>query len=137
MGKKRFGVSIREEVADILDSLADYLSLSRSTVVEKAVENYVSVYLHYYRKEHECKSILIIVSRGRGEKTSYNKVLEVYRDIVKNTTHYHVDDKCIVVMYMEGQSNMIMSAYRDVLDEKTYLATILVPLCGNFLSNTR
>jgi len=59
--KRRFGVSIPENIARQLEEAAVYTGSNRSLVVEKALTEFLHEELHANR-EHDCSGIIIVYS---------------------------------------------------------------------------
>ena len=111
--KRRFGISIPENLARDLDKLASKLSIDRSSLVSEAIRTYVHDHLHYLTP-HKCMGILILFSNV--ENDNYRKLLKIieeYRDIIISYTHHHIEEKCIEVLILSGSSEKIRSLHRE------------------------
>lgn len=111
--KRRFGISIPEEIAKDLDELASKLETDRSSIVSEAIRTYVHDHLHYLTP-HKCMGLLIIFSQ-KGEKSyrKFFKIIEKYRDVIASYTHLHIDEKCIEVLVLSGSSGKIRDLHRE------------------------
>ena len=104
--RRRFGVSIPEDLAHKLDTLAEIMGIDRSSLVGKAVENLVEEYEHYVR-EHICQGVMVIVQGDNAIRPRLSELLEEYSDIVLLSFHYHVGGRCLEVAVVKGFSRRI------------------------------
>jgi CopG family nickel-responsive transcriptional regulator len=111
-GKRRFGVSIPSDIADALDKLAEAVNTDRSSLVAEALRTYIHDHLHYL-VPHKCLGILIVIDR-RGRLSSTGRVIEKYKDIIKNYTHNHVDNHCVEIFIVNGSSSRIRDLDREL-----------------------
>ncbi len=123
-GKKRFGVSVSEEVARDLDVLADKLSVDRSSIVEEALREYIHDHL-YYLKPHRCQGVMVILGRVPHEKLL--NIIEENRDIIHAYSHLHVSGQCIEFMVVSGPSDKIALLHK-VLAEETGCTVRYMPV---------
>jgi len=102
--KRRFGISITANVANVLDELASKLGVDRSSIIEKAVRNFLLDHMHYV-VPHECKGLMVLTgSYGRDDLL---KVIESFRDVIHSYIHMHVGDMCIEIIVVSGISSRI------------------------------
>jgi CopG family nickel-responsive transcriptional regulator len=107
MRKKRFGVSLPENLVDDLDHLGRTLSIDRSKLVEEAVRLFIRDHRHHIHP-HYCKGVLIIQSRTDScLAVEVKKILEEFRSIIRFSVHFHVDDDCLDMIVTSGSSQDI------------------------------
>ncbi|RLG81749.1 MAG: CopG family transcriptional regulator [Thermoprotei archaeon] len=111
MSKRRFGVSIPEELAHDLDRLAEIIGCDRSKLVTEAVREYVHEHVHYTQK-HRCLGVLICVRMTSSE--SRRDVVDKYHSVVKSYSHIHVGRLCIEIYVVEGDSNEIVKLHSEL-----------------------
>ncbi len=114
MKKKRFGVSIPENIAVRLDTVAKALGVDRSYIVAQALEAYLNDYEHYL-EEHRCLGLILVVTEGR-RRINVASIVERYRDVVCSYSHVHTDGRCIELLLVSGSSSRIASLYRELMD---------------------
>lgn len=105
MAKKRFGVSIDSKISAELDSIARNLNTDRSKIVEIALQSYITEHKHLSSK-HNCRGILIMKGIGGA---SFNDVLESYRSVIVNHIHSHIENECVHIVFVSGDSEHINS----------------------------
>ncbi len=106
--RRRFGVSVPEELARMLDELARVVNRDRSSLVAEALRVYLHDHQHLLRP-HRCAGVIIAWSRSGDVKA---EVLEEYMDIVRGHLHAHLDGYCVNVVLVEGDSERIASLTR-------------------------
>ena len=112
MGKKRrFGISIPEEVANDLDFLAERLNVDRSRIVCEAIRTYIRDHAHYL-SPHECYGVITLIS---NDNVQLLRVIEEFKDIIKEFTHIHIDEKCINALVVSGCSTKIAELHRRLM----------------------
>lgn len=113
--KRRFGISIPEDMARDLDKLASKLSVDRSSIVCEAIRTYIHDHLHYLIP-HKCMGILILFSHiGENNYKNFFKIIERYKDVIISYTHHHIEEKCIEVLILSGSSEKIQSLHREFI----------------------
>ncbi|GBF08764.1 hypothetical protein apy_04890 [Aeropyrum pernix] len=112
MAKRRFGVSIPEDLAQRLDEASRRLGVERSRLVEKAVEALLEDYRHLLTR-HSCSGIIIVSCPPRGEAEIATAV-EKFRDIVAARLHSHTTGRCIEALIVEGDSMRIAMLHRQL-----------------------
>jgi CopG family nickel-responsive transcriptional regulator len=118
MGKKRFGISIDEDLADKLDELSKALSTDRSAIVEDAIRGVIAEHSHYLY-EHECKGIMILVySEGKGCSVFVRQLIEDFKDIIQFSSHYHTGNNCTEVFFIAGNSLRIRDLHSEAKKRK-------------------
>ena len=110
--KRRFGVSIPEDVASDLDFLAEKLNVNRSTLVCEAIRTYIRDHAHYL-SPHECYGVITLIS---NDNVQLLRVIEEFKDIIREFTHIHIDEKCINALVVFGSSTKIAELHRRLLD---------------------
>ncbi len=99
MRKRRFGISLREDVAEELDELASSLSINRSNLIEEIISQEMRERGHLLRK-HTCTGILVVVST-RGRESNLYKVYDEFRPLIKSIAHFHSKNLCMDVLFIE------------------------------------
>lgn len=113
--KRRFGISIPEDMARDLDKLASKLSIDRSSIVCEAIRTYIHDHLHYLTP-HKCMGVLILFSHiSRNNYKKFFNIIERYRDVIISYTHHHIEEKCIEVLILSGSSEKIQSLHREFM----------------------
>ncbi len=120
--KRRFGVSIPEEIAEDLEKLAKKLNVSRSEVICEALRIYIRDHAHYLT-QHECCGIITVVSKNPSLS-----VVESFRDIIAEFKHTHIEDICINTFIVSGDSFRIAELHNHLL--KTCKDVRFIPLKG-------
>ncbi|MEM1541847.1 MAG: ribbon-helix-helix domain-containing protein [Ignisphaera sp.] len=111
--KKRFGISIDSSLACEIDRLAKILGIDRSKLVEKALTNFVNEYSYSHAHEnHFCRGV-IIVETDEGEKI--DRAIESFKDVVLSYTHNHLENTCICMFIVSGNSERIKDLHRNLL----------------------
>lgn len=107
--KKRFGVSIPIGIASKLDELVSITGQDRSSVVARAVEEYVHEDLHV-GEEHHCSGILIYKDKqppgNLGDKTSSS--------IIKGISFIQLRGGSVTVFFVEGSYSSIQLVRRKL-----------------------
>ncbi len=112
MGKKRrFGISIPEDVANDLDFLAEILNVDRSKIVCEAIRTYIRDHAHYL-SPHECYGVITLIS---NDNVQLLRVIEEFKDIIMEFTHIHIDEKCINALVVSGNSVKIAELHRRLM----------------------
>ncbi len=109
--KRRFGVSLPEDVASDLDSLAEMLKVDRSKLVSEAVRTYVRDHAHYLIP-HECYGVITLIS---NDNMRLLKVIEEFKDIIREFTHVHIEENCVNALVVSGSSEKIAELHRRLL----------------------
>ena len=112
--KRRFGISVPEDLAEALDRLAEALSADRSRLVSEALRAFMEDHKHHL-VPHECTGLLIVVAApGRSKVPS---LLEEFRDVVQGYNHFHTPGFCIEVLFVSGPSARVSALHGAVLKE--------------------
>ncbi|GAB6147819.1 CopG family ribbon-helix-helix protein [Stetteria hydrogenophila] len=112
--KRRFGVSIGKDLTETLDAIAEKLNVSRSKIVERALQLFVEDHAHLV-KPHECTGILLVACASTPENDRRGiSVLEGFKDIITAQIHVHVKDYCIDLMVANGDSTRIAELYKKL-----------------------
>lgn len=106
---RRFGISIPEDLAGVLDSFAEKLGVSRSEIVREALKIYFRDHRHYMMK-HRCCGIITVLSKGLDID-----LLECYKDIINNFSHLHIEGYCINSFFVSGDSERIAELHKRLL----------------------
>ena len=109
--KRRFGISIPEDVASDLDTLAEKLNVDRSKLVCEAIRTYIRDHVHYL-SPHECYGVITLIS---NDNVQLLRVIEEFKDIIKEFTHIHIDEKCINALVVSGSSTKIAELHKKLL----------------------
>jgi len=112
VARRRFGVSIPEDLAARLDRLSDRLGVDRSSLVEKAIKSFLEDYGHLLIP-HRCSGILILTC-SEGSEGRLASIIEDYRDITTTRFHTHTDSKCIEALILSGEADRIMTLHQEV-----------------------
>ena len=126
-GKKRFGVSIDSALADMLDTIAKNLGLTRSQLVERALTTYLEDHAHLVRP-HKCTGLLLLTCNEKPRKTSIAHIIETYRDVIVMHTHTHVGANCIDLFLVNGPSDRIAELHKNLRERVKDCATRYIPL---------
>ncbi len=130
--KRRFGISITANVADVLDKLASKLGVDRSSLIEKAVRNFLLDHMHYV-VPHECKGLMILTGRyGREDLLS---IVESFRDVVHSYIHMHVGEMCIEILIVSGESSKIAELHSTLESSMKGCLVRYVPLLHTLITN--
>lgn len=120
--KRRFGISIPEDVANDLDFLAEKLNVDRSKLVCEAIRTYIRDHAHYL-SPHECYGVITLIS---DDNIQLLRVVEEFKDIIKEFTHIHIDEKCINALVVSGLSTKIAELHKKLLS--TFYNVRYIPL---------
>ena len=112
MAKKRFGISIDEDLYVKINEIAKKLGVERSRVVEDAIRSYITD-LEHFIKEHRCSG-LIVVESPEGEGMEIEKILANHKAVVVNYTHHHVENRCIYTIIVHGESSKLANLYSEI-----------------------
>ncbi len=104
MSKRRFGVSIPEELAEELDRLAEITGSDRSSIIAEALKQYIHDHLHYLER-HKCLGLLISIKTR--DKMREGRLIDEFEDIIKNYIHQHIGRLCIEIFLVSGDSEKI------------------------------
>ncbi len=106
-GKRRFGISIPDQLAEEVDRLAQALGVSRSTLITEALETYVDLKRHLV-SPHECQGVMVLVSNHDVNTSSpHMDIVHEFNDIVKGHLHVHLESACVNVLIVKGPSERI------------------------------
>jgi len=108
--KKRFGVSVEASLYLKLDEIAKKLNVNRSDVVEEAVKNYVRDLGHFVEKHYCCGMIIV----EDPDNTEIEKILTANKRIVLNYSHYHINNKCVYTIIVQGDSMDLAMLYSSI-----------------------
>lgn len=108
--KRRFGVSIPEELLGRIDSLSRELMVSRSSLIEELIRDGIEEKSHLL-KPHKCRGVLIVVSKG-SESTV--RVLEKYGSCIVSRNHQHSEGCCVDISFVEAQSSEILNLRKEL-----------------------
>lgn len=100
MAKRRFGVSLPEDLARDLDRLSGLLGVERSAVVEEAVRHYLDDYRHLLVRHH-CRGVILAACRGEARASDSVKK---FKHVVAAHLHLHMDGICIDLLAVSGDS---------------------------------
>lgn len=104
--KKRFGISLEENLFEELDRAAKTIGSDRSRLVSLATREYLMEKIHFERP-HECEGVLI-ASYSSEAKGELDKLLESSGSLVLNRSHFHSrGGGCIEVIYLRGSSDSV------------------------------
>lgn len=101
--KRRFGVSLNEEVFEELTHLSLAIGVDRSKIISMAAREFLSKELHFARA-HECEGVLV-VSYTSESRAQVDKLIEDSARIIVGRSHFHARNGCCVeVLYLRGSS---------------------------------
>lgn len=129
-GKRRFGVSIGGNLADTLDAVAEKLGLTRSKLVERALQLFLEDHAHLV-KPHICTGIIMTACTKPYGTASHDLpvILEEFRDIIATHTHTHVGDYCIDLIIVKGNSDQIAYLHKRLQNRlHSHCKTRYIPL---------
>ncbi|MEB3757033.1 MAG: ribbon-helix-helix domain-containing protein [Desulfurococcales archaeon] len=129
-GKRRFGISIDERLAMDLDILATRLGSTRSSLVERALEEFIHDRLHIITP-HDCEGVLL-VKHSANLAGRISSIIEVYTDVARMGLHFHTGDgMCMRMLHVKGNSTRITEFERKLREagaEMTRYIVIRSPL---------
>jgi CopG family nickel-responsive transcriptional regulator len=124
-GKRRFGISIDERLAQNLDLLATRLNTTRSSLVERALEEFIHDRLHII-VPHECEGVLI-VKHSDELAGKVSSIVEKYNDIALLGLHFHTGDgRCVRILHVRGNSTRITEFERKLREAGAEMTRYLV-----------
>lgn len=110
--KRRFGVSVPEDLVRDLDRLASQLGSTRSNLVVEALREFVHDRIHV-SEPHFCRGVLLITSSSRvADKLAM--LYEKYSEVIKARMHYHCEESCIDLLIIEAKSDKIFEFERMI-----------------------
>jgi len=115
--KRRFGISVPEDLASVLDRLAERLGIDRSRLVCEALEIYVRHHASYLGGR--CCGILTVT--GLANSSQILKIIEGFRDVVHEFSHTHAGEECVNVLVVSGPSSRIAELHARLMS---------LPRCG-------
>jgi CopG family nickel-responsive transcriptional regulator len=125
VGKRRFGVSVDERVATDLDLLATRLGSTRSSLVERALEEFIHDRLHIITP-HDCEGVLI-VKHSADLAGRVSNIIEKYTVIASLSLHFHTGDgKCIRILHVKGNSTLITEFERRLREAGVEMTRYIV-----------
>jgi CopG family nickel-responsive transcriptional regulator len=108
--KRRFGISIPEDLLDKLDSLSRELMVDRSSLIREMIEESIEGRSHLLTP-HECTGILLVVSRGSEDA---GRILEKYCRCIISRSHHHSEDCCVDISFVRAKSEEILKLEREL-----------------------
>lgn len=126
-GKKRFGVSIPADVANQLELVANTMGSDRSSIVAKALEEYLHEDLHK-DTEHVCSGIIIYYGKllPGDVKDEHFKVMKTMCSVKLHGGH-------VTVLFVEGSYRDIISLKKIITKSaKKSVLTRYIPLYCSF-----
>ncbi|PNV81684.1 MAG: hypothetical protein C0179_01520 [Fervidicoccus sp.] len=112
--KRRFGISLNEDLAEKLDAICSVIGVSRSSFIQDAIEFGIKAHLHY-TVEHYCEGVMIAIWPSSEKNIQeVGEKLEKYKDIIVFNTHLHSKDNCILIASLKGSSNVIANLHTDL-----------------------
>ena len=125
MAKRRFGVSLSEELASWLDRVSKALSTDRSSLVERAVKAMIDDYEHLL-KSHACNGVILVACKDEPHR-GVTRVIEGYRDIATAHIHAHLEEGCIDLVIVSGSSERIMKLHEAIESSNCKTRFIHIP----------
>ncbi|MCS7103587.1 MAG: ribbon-helix-helix domain-containing protein [Candidatus Korarchaeum sp.] len=108
--KRRFGISIPEELLEMLDIISRELMVSRSSLIEELIRDVIEERSHLF-KPHRCRGVLIVISRV---PEGASRVLEKYGSCIVSRSHHHSEGRCIDVSFVEADSTEVINLRREL-----------------------
>ncbi|MCS7106645.1 MAG: ribbon-helix-helix domain-containing protein [Acidilobaceae archaeon] len=101
MPKRKFGISVEEELARKLDEVSEKLRVERSQLVERAIRDMLRDHSHSLF-EHDCRALIVLSCPSERE------VPAVGADNLRITQlHEHREGQCVQVFLVSGSSSKI------------------------------
>jgi CopG family nickel-responsive transcriptional regulator len=122
MGKRRFGVSLPDELAKAVDELARVWGVDRSTVIAEAVRNYLLL----QHTGPTVKGVMVVID-GDEEPLPID-ILHEFNDVVKGHLHLHVDGSCLNIVVVKGSRARLSELASRVRSRRPYCQLYYVPL---------
>jgi len=108
--KRRFGVSIPEDLAKHLDTLVDILKTDRSKLICEALKNYIHDHIHYLTF-NECCGIIVVT----GSDSQILKIVEEHKDVICGYSHTHAGNSCINTLVVSGSPETVIKLHRRLM----------------------
>lgn len=108
--KRRFGVSIPEDLAKHLDDLASALKTSRSKLICEALKSYIYDHIHYLTL-NECCGIIVVI----GSDSQILDIVEEHKDVICGYNHTHAGDSCINTLVVSGSTENVVKLHRRLM----------------------
>jgi len=124
VARRRFGISLPEDLAEGLDILSVRLGVDRSSIVERAVKSFLEDYNHLM-VPHTCSGIMVLTCKD-GSEPRIARLMEEYRDITRARFHTHAEAKCIEAIILHGDADRISLLHKEV--EKAGCRARYIPL---------
>ncbi|MEM0027158.1 MAG: ribbon-helix-helix domain-containing protein [Ignisphaera sp.] len=115
MPKKRFGVSIEATLYSKIDEIAKSLNINRSDFVEEALKNYVRD-LNHFVVNHNCCGLIVV---EEPENIEIERILSLNKEVVVNYSHYHINNRCIYTIIVQGNSADLAKFYSSISKVKS------------------
>lgn len=113
MRRRRFGVSLEEEIYEELTRLSEALGVDRSRLVAMAAREFLAGKLHFAR-QHECEGVLV-ASYSSDRKGEIDELLERNGSLVVSRSHFHSRGGCCVeVLYLRGSSESVWELHAAI-----------------------
>jgi CopG family nickel-responsive transcriptional regulator len=122
--KKRFGISIPADVADQLEMTVNSTGSDRSSIVAKALEQYLHEDIHK-DVEHSCSGIIICYGVFLPDAIRS----EHYFKVVKTTCTVNLSGGQVTVLFVEGSFKDINALRKSIVRKsRKPLITRYIPL---------
>jgi len=109
--KRRFGISIPEDMAISLDFLAEKLEMDRSRIVREALESYIRDHAHFCIP-HECCGVITLAST---HSLKIFEIIEEFRDVINEYSHVHTGNECVNALIVSGPSGRIAELHKRLM----------------------
>ena len=113
LAKKRFGISIPDDLYNNLNELSKQLDTNRSDLVEQAVKTFINDYKHYLTP-HNCIGVMIISCK---DETAAKEAIDKFQDVAKTYIHTHENNVCIELLFVSGPSAKIAELQKSLEKE--------------------
>ncbi|OYT61546.1 MAG: CopG family transcriptional regulator [Thermofilum sp. ex4484_15] len=102
--KRRFGISVPEELAKRLDELAESMGINRSKLICEALEAYLHMYA-YSPRGGRCCGVLTVT--GLTDSARLLRLIEGFRDVVHEFSHTHAEGECVNILIVSGPTHRV------------------------------
>lgn len=130
-GVKRFTVSTSPELLEDFDKVIKSMGYERSNAIRLAIQNFLIEYRWTNEGKGEVVGALAMIydHETRGLEETLTDVQHEYMDVVRSTTHVHLDDRnCLEILAVKGQVKSIQSLAKKLMAKRGVKQLKLVTL---------